>query len=139
MARLGNNGAGLGNNGAAPILSAIFAPDPVIGFPPGSIAGDFSLSGILHLVFGAISFAAIAAAAFAHASWSRGIDAKGRAAVSVILGVVVLVGFFVGAALSGGPAGVALLKQGLNKKLQLAGVRTFESGVVVLSYTNPDA
>lgn len=32
-----------------------------------------------------------------------------------------------------------ILQQGLNKKLHLAGVRTFGSGVVVLSLTNPDA
>lgn len=95
--------------GAGLILSAVFAPDPAEGFPPGATAGEFSLSGILHLVFGAIGFAAIAAAAFAHAGWSRSIGAKGRATVSVVLGVVVLIGFFGGAALSAGPAGVALL------------------------------
>jgi len=95
--------------GAGLILSAVFAPDPVEGFPPGSTASEFSLSGILHLVFGAIGFAAIAAAALAHAGWSRSIGAKGRATVSVVLGVVVLIGFFGGAALSAGPAGVALL------------------------------
>ena len=98
--------------GAGLILSAVFAPDPVEGFPPGATAGEFSLSGILHLVIGAIGFAALAAAAFAHAGWSRSIGAKGRATVSVILGIVILIGFFGGAALSSGPtatAGVALL------------------------------
>ncbi|MFT3834235.1 MAG: DUF998 domain-containing protein [Micropruina sp.] len=95
--------------GAGLILSAVFPPDPVAGFPPGSIAGVVSLSGVLHLVFGAVGFAAVAAAAFAHAGWSRTIGAKGRARVSTILGVVVLIGFFAGAALSSGPAGVALL------------------------------
>ena len=38
-----------------------------------------------------------------------------------------------------GEMGDLLLHPGLNKKLQLAGVRTFESGVVVLTLTNPDS
>lgn len=38
----------------------------------------------------------------------------------------------------GGPNDL-LIQQGLNKKLKLAEVRTFDSGVVVLSLTNPDA
>ncbi|MDV3222350.1 dihydrofolate reductase family protein [Intrasporangium sp.] len=38
----------------------------------------------------------------------------------------------------GGPADL-LIRQGLNKKLHLSGVRTLGSGVVVLSLTNPDA
>ena len=32
-----------------------------------------------------------------------------------------------------------LIEPGQNKKLQLSGVRTFDSGVVVLSYVNPNA
>ena len=38
-----------------------------------------------------------------------------------------------------GAQGDLLLHQGLNKKLELAGTRTFDSGVVVLSFRNPDA
>jgi hypothetical protein len=95
--------------GGGLILSAVFAPDPVAGFPPGSAGGAFTLSGILHLLFGAIGFVAIAVAAFAHAGWSRSIGNRPRAALSVVLGILVLVGFVGGAALSSGPAGVALL------------------------------
>jgi hypothetical membrane protein len=95
--------------GAGLILSGVFAPDPVADFPPGSAGGEFSLSGILHLLFGALGFLAIAVAAFAHAAWSRGIGDRGRATVSVVLGVVVVVGFVGGAALSASSAGVALL------------------------------
>lgn len=91
------------------IGSAIFPPDPVGGFPPGAAAGEFTLSGILHLLFGAIGFAAIAAAAFAHAAWSRSIGARGHARASTVLAIAVLVGFVAGAALSASPAGVALL------------------------------
>jgi hypothetical membrane protein len=95
--------------GVGLILSAIFPPDPVEGFPPGSAGGEFSLSGVLHLLFGALGFVAIAGAAFAHAGWSRSIGAKGRATVSLILGGLVLVGFIGGAALAASSVGVALL------------------------------
>lgn len=95
--------------GAGLILSAVFAPDPAEGFPPGSAPDDATLSGILHLVFGAIGFAAVAAAAFAHAGWSRSVGAKERANLGASLGIIVLIGFVAGAALSSGPAGVALL------------------------------
>ncbi|TPW73452.1 DUF998 domain-containing protein [Schumannella sp. 10F1B-5-1] len=101
-----------GVHGVALVLSAVFAPDPVAGFPPGSAGGEFSLSGILHLLFGAIGFVAIAVAAFAHAAWSRGVGRPRVAVLSVALGVLVLLGFAGGAALSGGPAasaGIALL------------------------------
>lgn len=38
-----------------------------------------------------------------------------------------------------GTEGDLLLHQGLNKKLELTGTQTFGSGVVVLSFSNPDA
>jgi hypothetical protein len=91
------------------VLSAVFPPDPVAGFPPGSAGGSFTLSGMLHLLFGALGFVAIAAAAFAHAAWSRSIGARGRGTLSVVLGILVLVGFAGGAALSQSSVGVALL------------------------------
>lgn len=90
-------------------LSAVFTPDPVAGFPPGSAGGAFSTSGILHLVFGAIGFVAIAAAAFVHAGWSRSVGNGQRSVVSIVLGVLIIVGFFGGAALSQNSIGVALL------------------------------
>jgi hypothetical protein len=94
-------------DGLCLILSAIFTPDPGNGFPPGSHGGVFTLSGTLHLVFGAIGFVAIAAAAFAFAGWVRSVG--GRAWPSIVLGIIVLVGFAGGAALSQNSAGVALL------------------------------
>lgn len=90
-------------------VSAIFPPDPVAGFPPGSPGGEFSVSGILHLLSGAVSFVAIAAAAFAHAAWSRSIGARRRALVSVVLGLVILIGFGGGVALSTSPTGILLI------------------------------
>ena len=95
--------------GGGLILSAIFTPDPVEGFPLGSTGGVFSLSGILHLLFGALGFLAIAVAAFAHSAWSRSIGAKSRVNSSIVLGILVIVGFVGGAALSASSIGVALL------------------------------
>jgi len=109
------NGRGLamgvltGFYGTALILSAIFAPDPVPGFPPGSVGGEFSLSGILHLLFGGLGFVAVAVAAFAHAAWSRGIGNRGRATLSIVLGALVIVGFFGGVFAPSATIGVALL------------------------------
>jgi hypothetical protein len=95
--------------GVALILSAIAAPDPAPDFPPGSPGGVATISGILHLVFGAIGFVAIAAAAIAHGGWSRSIGRKRSATISYVLGAVILVGFFAGAALSSSTVGVLLI------------------------------
>jgi hypothetical protein len=99
----------VGAYGICLILSAVFPPDPVAGFPPGSAGGSASLSGILHLVFGALGFAALAAAAFAYAGWCRAMGERSRAAWATALGVIVLVGFFGGAAFATTPLGVLLL------------------------------
>lgn len=115
MLRAIRNGRGLAMGvltivyAAGLIGSAIFPPDPTGAFPPDAPSGEFTLSGILHLLFGAIGFAAITAAAFAHAAWSRPIGARGHAVVSAVLAIVVLGGFIAGAALSASAAGVALL------------------------------
>src|SRR5690606_23227572 len=49
--------------------SAAFAPDPMGGFPPGAGAVPGSLSGVLHLAFGAVGFLCLTAAALTFASW----------------------------------------------------------------------
>ncbi|MCB0910715.1 MAG: hypothetical protein KDB60_03760 [Propionibacteriaceae bacterium] len=85
------------------------APPLGLGFPPGANGGAVTASGVLHLVFGAIGFVAMAAAAFAHSAWSRRIGARTQARVALLLGVFILLGFFAGAALSSGPVGIALL------------------------------
>ncbi|MET0736399.1 MAG: DUF998 domain-containing protein [Microbacterium sp.] len=107
------NGRGLaiavlvGVFGVCLILSAIFPPDPVDGFPAGASA-EASTSGILHLVFGAIGFVALAVAAFAYAGWAR-TEGVGGSAIAIVLGCIVILGFVGGAALAMVPAGVALL------------------------------
>jgi len=94
---------------ASLILSAIFPPDPVNGFPVDLPAGTVSTSGILHMLFGAIGFVAIASASFAYADWARSVGSRPRATAGIVLGVVVIVGFFAGAALSLTAVGTALL------------------------------
>jgi hypothetical protein len=92
----------LGVYAACLVLSAIFPPDPVAGFPPGVAAPQavqFSTSGILHLAFGGIGFLALGTAALV----------AGGSALLRAAGVVVILGFLGGAALSPGGAGVALL------------------------------
>lgn len=91
------------------LLSAVFPPDPMAGFPAGSPEGTVSVSGILHMVFGAVGFLTVAAAASAYAGWSRRVGAPGRAALGVVLGVLIVGGFCGGAALSSTAAGIALL------------------------------
>ncbi|WP_036964362.1 DUF998 domain-containing protein, partial [Promicromonospora kroppenstedtii] len=108
MARAHARGTGVavGVYGAAMIASAIFPPDPMPGFPPGQDgATSPSMSGVLHLAFGAIGFVSLGVAALLLGRWFAG-RGEGRAAVwSRAAGVVVLVGFVGGVAL--GAAGVA--------------------------------
>jgi len=96
-------------DGLALVLSAVFVPDPVTGFPPGSQGRVMTVGGILHLVFGALGFLAIAAASVAHGAWCRSIGDARSGTVSFALGAVVVLGFFCGAALASSPVGIALL------------------------------
>jgi hypothetical membrane protein len=115
MTRAIRNGRGLAMgvlcafDGLALMLSAVFLPDPVTGFPPGSEGGHFSTSGVLHLLFGALGFVAIAAAAWACAGWGRDEGLPGLARASRLLAICVLVGFIGGAALATNTVGVAFL------------------------------
>jgi hypothetical membrane protein len=115
MIRAIRNGRGLAMgalclaDGLALTLSAIFLPDPVAGFPPGSAGGHFSATGALHLVFGALGFLAMAAAAWACALWGRDQGLLSLARSSRILAICILVGFLAGAALATSTPGVVLL------------------------------
>ena len=95
--------------GVCLILSAVFPPDPVNGFPPGEPGGVATTSGVLHLVFGAIGFLAVGVAAFAYSGWCRSIGEPRRGILGIVLGVIVIVGFFGGAALAMLPVGTLLL------------------------------
>jgi hypothetical protein len=108
--RVGRRAASLvGVYGVCLVLSGVFPPDPMAGFPPGSAGDEASLAGILHLAFGAIGFLALAAAAFAVGSWSAEQGGSTFARGSRVAGVVVLVGFLAGAALATQTIGVVAL------------------------------
>ncbi|MFD1719815.1 DUF998 domain-containing protein [Georgenia deserti] len=94
--------------GAAMILAAVFEPDPVAGFPDGA-AANVTTGGMLHLVAGGLEFVAFAVAGLLLAPFFA--ERANRAAVtwSRLAGVTIVAAFVVGAALSAGPAGVALL------------------------------
>ncbi|WP_309128766.1 DUF998 domain-containing protein [Microbacterium sp.] len=94
--------------GVAIALAGVFRPDPVAGFPAGEEA-SMSVSGMLHLALGVAEFVAFAVAALLLARYLSARGEKSRAMLSRIEGVVIVVAFAAGAALSAGPAGVALL------------------------------
>jgi hypothetical protein len=99
----------IGIYGGALVLSGVFPPDPVAGFPPGTTSGDPSLAGVLHMGFGAVGFFAIAAAGSAMGRWfaAKGMPVAARSSGAAALTVVVA--FIGGAALATQTAGVVLL------------------------------
>jgi hypothetical protein len=95
--------------GLALLASAVALPDPAAGFPPGSTSGVISTHGLLHLVFGALGFLALAVGAFAEGRWRASLGERGAARRSRLLGALVLVGFLAGAALAQLVVGTLLL------------------------------
>lgn len=96
--------------GVCLVGSGIFPPDPMAGFPPGSeMATTLGLSGLLHFAFGAAGFVTLGIAAIAYGSRSARLGQRGWAIGCRVAGAVIILGFFGGAALSAGPAGVASL------------------------------
>lgn len=98
----------LGGYGACLIASGIFPPDPMAGFPAGS-STDGTLSGVLHLAFGAIGFLALAAAALAIGRWCARRGEARWAGYSRVSGAVIIAGFLAGAALATETLGVVAL------------------------------
>jgi Protein of unknown function (DUF998) len=98
----------LGAYGAGLVLSGIFPPNPMNGFPVGA-AQTGTFSGVMHLVGGAVGFLALSAAAFAAGGWFARRGDRTAALYSRTSGAVVVLAFISGAALSVVPAGVALL------------------------------
>lgn len=94
--------------GAGMIGSGIFPPDPMLGFPPGA-PEEFTINGMLHLAFGMIQFLALAVACFTGAHWADWRGDTGQRRYSTISGIVILVAFIGGAALSMFPVGVLCL------------------------------
>jgi hypothetical membrane protein len=112
MPRRGNVWAGvfLGLYGVSLVAAAIFPPDPMGGFPVGATdATTASMSGLLHLMAGALGFVSLAAAAVIVGAWFRRVGRRGAALTSWIAAAVIVLGFMGGAALAMVPAGIALL------------------------------
>jgi hypothetical protein len=99
----------LGIYGVALLLGAVFPPDPMDGFPAGAVAGDPTLSGILHMAFGGVGFLALAAAAVVVGGWFAARNLPGPSRWSRVAAGVVVVAFMAGAALATQPIGIALL------------------------------
>ncbi|HSJ44612.1 MAG TPA: DUF998 domain-containing protein [Euzebyales bacterium] len=99
----------LGVFGVCLIASGVFPPDPMAGFPDAATPTEATVSGVLHLAFGAIGFLCLAAAAFVVATWFDRRQAHAFARTSRIAGAVVALGFVGGAALSTQVLGVACL------------------------------
>ncbi|GAB3619262.1 hypothetical protein GCM10027417_05220 [Glutamicibacter endophyticus] len=89
-------------------LAGVFRPDPVDGFPAGTVPGS-SLSGVLHLAFGTIEFVAFAVAGLLLARFFTVRGEMLRAGLCRGAGLVIVIAFAAGAALSAGQAGIALL------------------------------
>ncbi|MFU8853606.1 DUF998 domain-containing protein [Micromonospora sp. SL1-18] len=94
--------------GACLVLSAIFPPDATESFPPGAGGGEFTTAGILHFVFGGVAFVSVGIAAIIAGSWLNRRQSRGTT-WSRIAGVVIIVAFLAGGALSAFPGGVGLI------------------------------
>ncbi|GAA4023267.1 DUF998 domain-containing protein [Allokutzneria multivorans] len=99
----------IGVYGACLVASAIFPPDPMAGFPVGAPASEGSLSGVLHLAFGAVGFLCLAVATFVVAGWFARRGNAGGALYSRVSGAVVALGFVGGAAMATSVVGVVCL------------------------------
>lgn len=107
-ARASRSGVLLGLFGIGMVGSGLFPPDPMAGFPAG-MEETVTTSGLMHLVFGAVGFLALGAAALAAARWFAERDDTGSARLSRWCGVVVIVGFLGGGGLASSVVGVAAL------------------------------
>jgi len=100
----------LGAFGAAMIVAAVLPADPVDGFPVGTPAGyptSISTAGMVHFVAGTLGFVSLAVSCFLAARVMSRRGTPSLARLSLFSGLAVVLGFFGGAALGGGPAGIA--------------------------------
>ena len=92
----------LGAFGVSMLVASIFRADPVDGFPPGTATGpptSISLVGMVHFIAGALGFLSLAISCLV--AW-RAMSRRGKrglAWLSFMSGVIILLGFFAGAAL----------------------------------------
>jgi hypothetical protein len=101
----------LAGYGLAMIVAAMFRADPMDGFPPGTPPGfptTISTAGLIHLISGALGFACLAVSCFFATRAMARRRASSLAALSLVSGLVVVVGFFGGVALPLGVLGIWL-------------------------------
>jgi hypothetical protein len=99
----------LGLYGVAMIAAAVFPADPVDGFPPGTPLGfptSISTTGLVHFISGALAFTFLAVSGFCAAwtMWRRGMPSL--AILSLVSGLIVVLGFFGGIVLPVGILGI---------------------------------
>lgn len=90
------------------VLSALFVPDATGDFPPTSGGGQFTVHGMLHLVFGGLGFLSVGVAAVIAAAWLRRHTPRG-AVLSIVAGILIVAAFVAGGALATSPIGVGLI------------------------------
>ena len=101
----------LGGFGLSMLVAALFPADPVDGFPVGTPLGPpttISTTGLVHFGAGTLGFVSLAISCFLAARALSGRGAPGLAGLSLISGLVVLLGFFGGFVLPVGIAGIWL-------------------------------
>ncbi|HEV8214251.1 MAG TPA: DUF998 domain-containing protein [Gemmatimonadaceae bacterium] len=92
----------LGAFGASMIVASVFRADPMDGFPVGTPKGpptSISRTGMVHFIAGAIGFVSLAISCLVAARAMSRLEARGLARLSLASGVIILLGFFGGAAL----------------------------------------
>ena len=96
----------LGVFGMSMIVAAVFRADPIDGFPPGTPEGmptSISTRGMIHFIAGALGFTCLGVSALVAARALSRRQEPLLAKLSLASGIVVLLGFFGGPALSSNP------------------------------------
>jgi len=115
MLRAIRNGRGLAIGsaviiaGAALAASALCPPDPVNGFPYDAGQTAPTTSGVLHLLFGAVQFVAITAAAVAYSVWNARLGRRAHSVASGACALALLAAFAGGVSIAQQPTGIALI------------------------------
>jgi len=88
--------------GASMLVAAVFRADPMDGFPPGTSLGpptSISTMGLVHFAAGALGFVSLAVSCLIAARTMSRRGARGLARLSLLCGIVILLGFFGGMAI----------------------------------------
>ena len=94
----------LGAFGAGMIVAAVFRADPMDGFPIGTPIGPpnaISTVGLVHFAAGGLGFVALAGSCLFAARLMSRRNARSLARLSLLCGLVILLGFFGGMAIPG--------------------------------------